>query len=144
MADILSPQARSQRMRCIRQRDTRPEIALRHGLHRLGLRYRLHVSGLPGHPDVVFPKHGVALFVHGCFWHGHFCRAGRAPTSNVAFWTEKLAANVRRDRRKADQLRALGWKVLTVWECQLGCAEKLSRTVARVARRILEDTPRSR
>lgn len=144
MADILSSQARSQRMSRIRQRDTWPEIALRHGLHRLGLRYRLHVSGLPGHPDLVFPKHGIALFVHGCFWHGHSCSAGRAPSSNVAFWTEKLATNVRRDRRKADQLRALGWKVLTVWECQLGSAEKLSRTVARTASWILEGSSRTR
>ncbi len=123
----------------IRQRDTAPEIVLRHGLHRLGLRYRVNASGLPGRPDLLFPRHGVAVFVHGCFWHGHSCRAGRLPTSNVEYWTPKLAANAARDRRKADGLRRLGWRVITVWECQLKDADRASATVERVARRIHGD-----
>ena len=133
----MSAPARSERMRRTKQRDTEPEVALRHGLHRLGLRYRLHERGLPGEPDLVFPRHGVALFVHGCFWHRHACSAGRAPTSYVQFWNAKLTANVRRDRRHARELRALGWRVLTVWECELKGVSKLSHTVARVAGRIL-------
>lgn len=134
MADIMSARDRSERMRRVKQRDTAPERALRHGLHRLGLRYRLGGRGLPGRPDLVFPKHGAAVFVHGCFWHHHLCRAGRLPASNIEFWTAKMAANVRRDRRKSDQLRALGWRVLAVWECQLSGDLKLARTVQRVAR----------
>ena len=136
MADILSAAARSERMRRIKQRDTEPEIALRHGLHRMGLRYRLNGPGLPGRPDIVFPKYRVALFVHGCFWHRHSCRAGRPPVSNATYWESKLAANVRRDRRKASALRALGWCVLAVWECQLKGSARKARTVARVAARV--------
>lgn len=134
MADIMSARDRSARMRLVKQRDTAPEQALRHGLHRLGLRYRLGGRGLPGRPDLVFPRHGAAVFVHGCFWHHHRCRAGRLPASNVEFWATKMATNMRRDRSTSDQLRALGWRVLTVWECQLSGRAKLARTVTRVAR----------
>lgn len=121
----------------IRQRDTAPEIVVRHGLHRLGLRYRLNVKGLPGRPDLLFPRHGAAVFVHGCFWHSHCCRAGRAPTTNTEYWTPKLEANVMRDRRKAECLRRLGWRVITVWECQLKDAERARATIEGVARKVL-------
>jgi DNA mismatch endonuclease (patch repair protein) len=134
MADIMSARNRSERMRLVKRRDTAPELALRHGLHRLGLRYRLGGRGLPGRPDLVFSRHRAAVFVHGCFWHHHHCYAGRLPASNVEFWATKMAANVQRDRRKSDQLRALGWRVLTVWECQLSGQAKLAGTVTKVAR----------
>lgn len=138
MVDMLDRARRSERMSLVRQRDTAPELALRRGLHRLGLRYRLHAGELPGRPDLLLPRYGAAVFVHGCFWHGHGCRAGRRPTSNVDYWLPKIAENKRRDRRKADSLRALGWRVITVWECQLRRLAVRERTVVRVARRIVE------
>lgn len=103
----------------IRQKSTAPEMVVRRFLHATGLRYSLHRRDLPGRPDIVFPKRRVAIFVHGCYWHGHACRAGRAPSTNLAYWAPKLAANKERDARKAAQLAALGWKVLTVWECEV-------------------------
>ncbi|MCU0733044.1 MAG: very short patch repair endonuclease [Hyphomonas sp.] len=103
----------------IRGRDTRPELFLRRALHRHGFRYRLHVGDLPGRPDLVFPRWCAALFVHGCFWHGHGCPVFRWPKSNEAFWRQKIEANKVRDARQADALRAAGWRVGTVWECSL-------------------------
>ncbi|MFZ2651666.1 MAG: very short patch repair endonuclease [Burkholderiaceae bacterium] len=141
MVDIMSRQDRSRLMSRVRQRDTNPEIELRKRLHGLGLRYRLHVNGLPGRPDLVFPKHRTVLFVHGCFWHGHSCRAGRAPSTNQAYWAEKLAENARRDRRNASALRALGWRVLTVWECKLKRPGDAEKSIERVAREIAQARP---
>ena len=141
MVDGLSREARSRLMGRVRQRDTAPELALRRGLHRLGLRFRINVSGLPGRPDLVFPKYRVALFVHGCFWHAHSCRAGRLPTSNVAYWSDKLRANTRRDRLRAAALRRLGWRVWTVWECELKRPEDAARTLVRLGRRFVRIAP---
>jgi DNA mismatch endonuclease Vsr len=104
----------------IRGRDTAPELAVRRWLHRHGFRYRLHVKGLPGRPDVVFPSRRVAVFVHGCFWHQHpGCRYAYHPGSNVAFWAAKLDSNVRRDARQVAALEEAGWCVLVVWECEI-------------------------
>jgi DNA mismatch endonuclease (patch repair protein) len=119
MIDPLSKQARSAHMARIRQKSTAPEMVVRRFLHSAGLRYVLHPRALPGRPDIAFPKRRVAVFVHGCYWHGHTCRAGRAPATNLAYWGPKLAENKERDARKAEQLTALGWKVLTVWGCEL-------------------------
>lgn len=118
MPDILTKTERSERMSKVRQKDTEPELALRRALHAAGLRYVLHHPHLPGRPDIVFPKYSTALFVHGCFWHGHECRAGRSPSSNTEYWTTKIAANRQRDTRKASELQDLGWNVVTVWECE--------------------------
>lgn len=118
MVDTLTQEARSTLMSSIRQKDTSPEVRLRKQLHAKGLRYVLHPRSLPGRPDLVFPRYRIAVFVHGCFWHGHNCRAGRLPSSNQAYWTEKIAANQVRDARKIAELRALGWRVATVWECE--------------------------
>lgn len=114
----------------IRQKGTAPELIVRRFLHAAGLRYALHRRDLPGRPDLVFPKHRTVVFVHGCYWHGHSCRAGRAPSSNLEYWAPKLAANKDRDDKKSAQLLSLGWRVLTVWECQLkgaGTRAELSR-----------------
>lgn len=120
MADTLTPEQRSERMSRIRSRDTKPELVLRRGLHRLGLRYRLDARDLPGRPDLVFPRHRAAVFVHGCFWHRHpGCSIATTPKSNTEFWMEKFARNMSRDDRAAQSLRALGWRVFTVWECDL-------------------------
>ena len=123
MADVFTPEKRSQIMSLIRGRDTKPELALRSMLHRLG--YRFTVQGpknrkLPGKPDIVLPKHRTVIFVHGCFWHGHEnCPAFRLPKSRRAFWKAKIHGNKARDLRNENQLRELGWHVVTIWECAL-------------------------
>ena len=110
MADTLTEDQRSARMRSVKQQGTTLELLVRKGLHRRGLRYRLGGYGLPGRPDLVFPGRRAVLFVHGCFWHAHDCRLGRRPTSNVEFWTRKALANKERDARKNTELRVLGWR----------------------------------
>ncbi len=104
-------------MAAIRARDTRPEMTVRQGLHRRGLRFRLHTRALAGRPDLVLPKHHAAIFVHGCFWHGHDCPFFRWPRSREAFWRAKIGGNIRRDVAAREELRSAGWRVLTVWEC---------------------------
>lgn len=107
-------------MRSIPRTGTAPERAARTLARLSGLRYRLNASGLPGSPDLVFPTERVAVFVHGCFWHRHSCPRGRrVPAVNVAFWTDKFANNVRRDRDVVRRLRELGWEVVIMWECEL-------------------------
>ena len=121
MVDRLSPEHRSWNMSRIRGRNTQPELAVRSALHRAGYRFRLHRKDLPGRPDIVLPKHRTVVFVHGCFWHRHpGCRFAYTPKSRVAFWQKKFDDNVARDRRNVRALRALGWRVITVWECQTG------------------------
>lgn len=119
-ADVFTPEKRSEVMRAVKSGDTKPELALRKALHALGYRYRLHVKDLPGKPDLVLPKYRTVIFVHGCFWHGHSCKRGaRVPKSNIDYWVEKIARNKARDRKNAAALRKLGWRVITLWECQL-------------------------
>ncbi|WP_345796505.1 very short patch repair endonuclease [Castellaniella sp. MT123] len=114
----------------IRSKDTKPEVEVRSTLHRMGYRYVLHKRGLPGTPDLVFPARRKVLFVHGCYWHGHTCKYGKAQSkSNVEFWHKKMDANRRRDRRNARKLRAAGWSVATVWECQVKQGKWLDRIV---------------
>lgn len=115
----------------IGRRDTGPEMALRSALHRLGVRFRVDVAGLPGRPDIVLPRYGACVFVHGCFWHRHDCRRASHPRTNVAFWQEKFARNVARDRRSEEALLAMGRRVMTVWECAL--VGPASRPAAEVA-----------
>lgn len=118
--DVFSPEKRSEIMRAVKGKDTKPEVALRKQLFALGYRYRLNVKGLPGKPDLVFPKYKTALFVHGCFWHGHKCKRGkRVPKTNEAYWTEKIARNKARDKKNTAALEKLGWRVIAVWECEL-------------------------
>lgn len=108
-------------MRAVRSGDTKPEVALRRALHARGLRYRLRVPGLPGKPDMVFPKWRVALFVHGCFWHRHAgCRRSSMPATNVEYWEAKFRRNVDRDRRNVHALLTAKWRVCVVWECAIG------------------------
>lgn len=108
----------------IRGKDTSPELLVRRSLHRQGLRFRLHRSDLVGCPDLVFPKFGVALFVHGCFWHGHGCKVFRWPKENADFWKTKIDANRLRDQSTCKKLRLSKWRVLIVWECQLRKSKK--------------------
>ncbi|MBO1111843.1 very short patch repair endonuclease [Bordetella petrii] len=137
MTDFLSPLERSERMARIRGKDTEPELALRRELHRLGLRFRLHVAGLPGKPDLIFPRYKTVVFVHGCFWHRHAgCSIATTPKSNTSFWLEKFDKNVERDRRVAEQLTVLGWRVLVAWECELSTRTKAAMTGEMLASQI--------
>lgn len=114
------PAARSRNMAAIRSRDTKPERIVRSMAHRMGYRFRLHRRGLPGCPDLVFPKYHSVIFVHGCFWHRHHCRVGRrSPKTNAVYWQAKRERNQQRDRRNRRALLRAGWTVLTIWECQI-------------------------
>lgn len=117
--DVHTPEQRSRNMSAIRGKDTKPEMVVRGIVHALGYRYRLHRRDLPGVPDLVFPRLQKIINVHGCFWHMHTCRYGSVvPKSNSAFWQTKRTGNVGRDRSTLRRLRASGWDVLTVWECE--------------------------
>lgn len=117
-------------MKAIRGRDTAPERIVRQYLHGAGLRFRLGGAGLPGRPDVVLPRHRVALFVHGCFWHRHSgCRFATTPGTNADFWRAKFDRNVDRDAANEARLEALGWRPLVIWECQTLDTDALDRLV---------------
>lgn len=120
MTDKLSKIERSLLMSRIRGKDTQPELLLRTLLHGLGYRYRLHRDDLPGKPDLVFPSRKKVIFVNGCYWHRHRCRKGRSvPSSRQKFWLTKFEVTQERDRDVRRQLRRMGWRVFTVWECEL-------------------------
>ena len=127
----LTPEVRLRVMRSIRKTDTRPEMAVRRIVHGLGFRYRLHVRGLPGNPDIVLPRWRKIIQVHGCFWHQHTgCRLARLPRSRPEYWIPKLARNQERDALSVRALEALGWSVLVIWECQTESTAQLTRTLA--------------
>lgn len=129
--DHLTPEQRSRNMAKVRGRDTRPELKVRRALFAAGFRYRLHARNLPGHPDIVLARYRTAVFVHGCFWHGHGCRRSRRPRSNQEFWDRKLDRNLARDRRSQEDLAKAGYRVFVLWECELPSAiEKLIQELA--------------
>ena len=129
--DRISGQARSLLMSKIGSRNTKPELIIRKVLSELGFRYRLHAKEFPGRPDIVNRSRHIAIFAHGCFWHGHTCKRGRLPTSNTLFWKTKLTRNKQRDRSSVRALRKLGWQVLTIWECQTKDQLRLRRRIAK-------------
>jgi DNA mismatch endonuclease (patch repair protein) len=136
--DTLTPFERSKRMSLVRSRDTKPEMAVRRALHRLGYRFRLHRKDLPGKPDLVFPRRKKVIFVHGCFWHGHDaagCKLARMPKSRQEFWEAKIRANSERDARSIEALKKLGWGVYVVWECEL----KGEQNIVNALRGFLDD-----
>lgn len=111
--------ARSKLMSRVGGKDTKPELIVRKALHALGYRFRLHRGDLPGRPDIVLPRYKCAIFVHGCFWHRHpGCKKASTPATRIEFWQAKFAANMARDERNLFDLKALGWNVITVWECE--------------------------
>ena len=105
-------------MQAVKSRDTEPEMVVRRLLHGMGYRYRIHRKDIPGTPDIAFISRRKAIFVHGCFWHGHSCPKGRLPKSRLDYWQPKLAKNKERDKRTVDRLNSLGWDVLVIWECE--------------------------
>lgn len=118
--DVVDSATRSKMMAGIGAKNTKPELAVRRFLHGMGFRYRLHQKALPGSPDLVLTKYGVAIFVHGCFWHRHRnCKFSSMPTTNPAKWSEKFQANEARDKRNMNDLVAAGWRVIVLWECGL-------------------------
>lgn len=132
MTDTLTPAQRRRTMQAVKSGDTKPELLVRRRLHALGYRYRLHDRRLPGKPDLVFARRGAVVFVHGCFWHGHDCaRGARRPAANRDYWARKIARNRARDAANREALEAMGWRVLTVWECELRDADAaIARLVA--------------
>ena len=134
LADTLTPTERSARMALVRAKDTSPEMRIRKLVHGMGFRYRLHQTRLPGQPDLVFPSRRKVVFVHGCFWHRHQssgCKLARLPKSRLDFWLPKLEANRLRDLKNQRALRALGWRIMVVWECELANMERIENKLRR-------------
>lgn len=132
MADTLTSAQRSKCMAAIRGKNTKPEVTIRSLVHRLGFRFRLHDTRLPGKPDLVFRGRRAAIFVHGCYWHSHVCRRGRSePVTNAKFWQAKRAKTQDRDVKSVSALRKSGWKVLTVWECELKDLNRVTRRLSK-------------
>lgn len=136
MTDVFTPEKRSAVMRRVKSTDTSPEMTVRRLLTRMGVRYRLHRKDLPGKPDIVMPGRKLAIFVHGCFWHGHDCaRGARIPKANRPYWEAKIGRNRLRDIDHRAALEAMGWRVVTLWECDLKDEAKLERELKRVLHR---------
>ena len=128
MADHVDKRTRSKIMAKVKSRDTGPEMQVRRSLHRSGHRFQIHRADMPGRPDLLFPKHKVALFVNGCFWHSHGCKKSRLPKSNVEYWKAKIEQNVGRDSRARYELERLGWKWRVIWQCEISQGvERISR-----------------
>ena len=128
MTDVLTADQRRLNMSRIRSKDTKPEMIVRSLVHRMGYRFRLHDSKLPGKPDLVLRRHKTVIFVHGCFWHMHSCRWGQVkPKTSADFWENKRRSNVARDERAMEQLKGMGWRVIVVWECETKDREKLAQ-----------------
>lgn len=136
MSDNQSQEQRHHTMAAIHSSSTKPELKLRHALWNLGFRYRVNDKHLPGKPDIVLPRYHTAIFVHGCFWHGHRnCRFSSTPKSNTEFWVTKITRNQERDQEVWRQLEAKGWEVIVVWECELK-KDKFKDTVRRVEKEL--------
>ncbi len=137
MADVFAPEQRSSIMRAVKSANTTPELAVRRAAHALGLRFRLHRADLPGKPDLVFPARRTALFVHGCFWHGHHCaRGARLPVTNRDYWLAKITRNIARDKASIAALKKLGWRAHVIWECETRDPDELQRLIIRKLKRV--------
>ncbi|HEY5105651.1 MAG TPA: very short patch repair endonuclease [Caulobacteraceae bacterium] len=138
--DTRTPEQRRRIMSSVRTKHTGPEMVVRQLLHRLGFRFRIHRRSLAGSPDIVLPKHRAAIFVHGCFWHGHGCSKGRLPKSRLDYWSAKVEANKRRDANSREALELSGWKVLTIWQCETRDLSTIERRIS--ARLTMPRSPR--
>lgn len=143
--DTRTPAQRRRIMQAVKGKDTQPEMVVRKILHRLGYRYRLHRRDLPGRPDIALVSRQKAIFVHGCFWHGHGCPKGRLPRSRLEYWAPKIEANAQRDRVKTAELEAMGWDVLIVWQCEMRDLPQLERRLQHFVdgRKIPIDIPKA-
>ncbi|WP_440060460.1 very short patch repair endonuclease [Pseudomonas syringae] len=129
MTDVVDSATRSRMMAGIQGKNTSPELLIRKALHARGFRFRLHAKHLPGKPDLILPKYNAVIFIHGCFWHGHDCPYFKVPKTRPEFWREKIGKNRDRDLIQIASLRALGWRVLVVWECAVRCMKKQRSTL---------------
>jgi len=129
--DVFDPDQRSSIMRRVRSRGTQPELVVRGIVRRMGIRYRCCPENLPGKPDLAVVGLRKAIFVHGCFWHGHHCEAGRLPKSNRSYWKSKQTRNAHRDLRNARDLRSRGWKLMIIWECEIRSRNRLESRLSR-------------
>ena len=135
MTDTRTPEQRTAIMRAVGTKNTGPELLVRRLLHAEGYRFRLHRKSLPGSPDIVLPGRKKAIFVHGCFWHGHGCAKGRLPKSRKTYWGKKIAANHARDAANISALQRLGWSTLVVWQCETKLTNRLTRRLVRFVER---------
>ncbi len=130
MPDIFTKQKRSEIMSKISGKETKPEILVRKFLFANGFRYRKNDKRYPGKPDIVLPKYKTVIFIHGCFWHGHDCPAGKLPETRKEFWEDKIAGNITRDNRNSKELEQQGWKVIVIWQCELKNRKKQRKVFA--------------
>lgn len=135
MADIVDRKTRSRMMAAVRSKNTRPEVLVRSALHRAGFRFRVHDRRLIGTPDIVLTRYKTVIFCSGCFWHGHACAKGALPATNRRFWSTKIRSNRLRDRRVFRTLKAEGWRVEVLWECELHSPSVLRALIRRMSRR---------
>ena len=144
MADVHTPEQRSRNMAAIGGKDTKPELIIRRELHRLGFRYRIHYSALPGKPDLVFPKYKAVIQINGCFWHRHGCHMFKWPVNNEEFWREKIEKNCIRDAANKALLDEQGWRTLVVWECALkGKHKRSTKKVTEIAANWIRNSDKS-
>lgn len=140
MTDIFSKKKRSEIMSRIASKETKPEVQIRKALFKKGFRYRKNVKTLPGTPDIVLAKYKTVIFINGCFWHGHNCKKGALPTTRVEFWIEKIGKNKDRDLRNIIDLKNEGWKVITVWQCEISNKNLLDLKIAELSNAIKKET----
>lgn len=138
MSDIYSKSKRSDIMSRISGKETKPEILVRKYLFSEGFRYRKNVKELPGKPDIVLLKYKTVIFIHGCFWHGHSCKKGTLPESNIEFWKEKIGKNVERDNRNILELKEKGWNVIVIWQCEIKNVELQTIRLKKILQEITE------
>ena len=138
MTDTMTPEQRSRCMSAVKGKDTKPEMIVRRYLFSRGLRYRVHVKSLPGNPDIVLPKYKTVVFINGCFWHGHEgCKNYRLPKSNVEFWESKITNNKNRDIINEVKLKELGWRVVSIWECEIRRVQDRDQSLEKLYNQIM-------
>lgn len=136
MGDIYSKWKRSEIMSQISGTETKPEILVRKYLFSKGFRFRKNDKRLPGRPDIVLPKYKTVIFIHGCFWHGHHCKAGKLPETNKEFWENKINSNMERDKKNQHKLEKLGWKIIIAWQCKLKNKKVVTKKLKEIEQKI--------
>jgi len=139
LGDIYSKRKRSEIMSKISGTETKPEILVRKYLFSKGFRFRKNDKRLPGRPDIVLPKYKTVIFIHGCFWHGHHCKAGKLPETNKDFWENKINSNTERDKKNQHKLEKLGWKIIIIWQCKLKNKKMITKKLKEIEQKIQDE-----